>query len=563
MKMTLLRTHLVLFLLISVTTGLRSQEIFHDAGGERIRVFTDRTTYIAGEEILFSAFVCNGNNLLNEDFSRIFYGELITPDGFKIAGGKYPLQQFAGWGSLKIPDETISGIYYLRFYTRFMRNTGPEGYMYTMLKIINPYNTDVLSGKDVVDTVTVSPNHTGRENSTRIISVSPDKETFLPREQVRIRVNLGSEKDLPVSICLSVIPEYTYNDHVVPGKIVTDSSSTGLYLPETRGISLSGQLVDKESRNPLPFTRINLSIIGDKDLLVKTTDSSGRFYFALPYYHGSKDIFLSAEDLPDVSPQILIDNDFCSRSVSLPSPGFTLSDNEMNAVYKLAVNRRVSEMFRQDTAKGNFFSEGDSVRFYSTPSDVFIMDKYIDLPTLEEYFYELPVNIKLRKVQGKKQFRFYTTQEEMSFRAPLILIDWVAVSDIEKILAMSPLSIERIEVVNSLYVKGNIIYGGIISFISKKNDFAGIDLPTSGTFINYTFLQPCSGSIPPGPTLIHIPDSRNTLYWNPALQIYEEGVADISFPAPDTPGTYDILLRTISSAGEVTFTYETIVVTTR
>lgn len=546
--------------MISVTTGLRSQDLFHDAGGERILVFTDRTTYIAGEEVLFSAMVYHGNNLLPEDFSRIFYGELITPDGVKIAGGKYPLQQSAGWGSLRIPDETISGIYYLKFYTRFMRNTGPKEYMYIMLKIINPYNTDVLPGKDVIDTATMSLNHGGRGKDTQIISLSPDKETFLPRGQVRLRINLGSGEDLPVGSCLSVIPEYTFNDHFVPVKVATDSASTSLYLPETRGISLSGQLVDKESDNPLPFKRVNLSIIGDKDHLVKTTDSSGRFYFALPYYHGSKDIFLSAEDLPDVSPQILIDNDFCSWSVSLPAPGFTLSDNEMGAVYKLAVNRRVSVMFRQDTAKGGFLSEGDSVRFYSKSSDVFIMDKYIDLPTLEEYFYELPVNIKLRKVQGKKQFRFYTTQEEMSFRDPLILIDWVAVSDIEKILAMNPLSIERIEIVNSLYVKGNIIYGGIVSFISRKNDFAGIDLPTSGTFVNYNFLEKCSDSIPSGPFPNNIPDSRNTLYWNPALQTNEDGTADISFTAPDTPGRYNILLRTMSRTGDVTLTEKTIVV---
>ena len=42
---------------------------------------------------------------------------------------------------------------------------------------------------------------------------------------------------------------------------------------------------------------------------------------------------------------------------------------------------------------------------------------------------------------------------------------------------------------------GNITYGGIISFVSRKNNFAGIDLPKSGTFISYSFLEDCTETI--------------------------------------------------------------------
>ena len=162
--------------------------------------------------------------------------------------------------------------------------------------------------------------------------------------------------------------------------------------------------------------------------------------------------------------------------------------------------------------------------------------------------------MKLKKIEGKKHFRFFNDQVEMSMYDPLILVDWVAVNDINKILAMSPPAIERIELVNFPYIKGNIIYGGIISFVSKKNNFAGIDLPSSGTFVNYHFLQECAVTVPPAPSNVSLPDPRNTVYWNPDLRVNKEGKADVSFKTPDTPGKYDIILRLINLKGEVVVT---------
>jgi hypothetical protein len=108
---------------------------------------------------------------------------------------------------------------------------------------------------------------------------------------------------------------------------------------------------------------------------------------------------------------------------------------------------------------------------------------------------------------------------------------------------MSPRLIERIELVNSPYIKGNITYGGIISFFSKNGDFAGIDLPTSGTFINYQFLEDCPGTIPDVTMAKNIPDTRNTVYWDPDLLLDGDGKAEASFIAPETPGLYVIVLK--------------------
>ena len=553
--------YLLFLTLISVCSGLKSQDLFINAAGERIQVCTDRTMYVSGEQIFFSAVIYNETNPFAEEFSRIFYCELITPDGDKITGGKYLLQYSSGQGCLAIPEETISGIYFLKFYTRFMRNISTDEYKYIMLKIINPFKKEVLSGNDGYDTTNLTGNTMGAVTDDQSINILSRKKRFAPREEIRLTIKGNAGKGSSARLCLSVIPQSTYEAPLYTDKNELNVAHNGVYLPETRGLSLSGQLIGKESGNPAPYTKVNLSIIGDMDILAARTDSNGKFFFALPNYIGNKDIFLCAENLPDITPEILIDNDFCSKPVNLPSPTFTLNEEEMKAAYKLAVNSRITSMFREDIMVSDSSGEGNNISFYGEPSEVLLMEKYIDLPTLEEYFTELTVMVNLRKVRGRKQFRFYTTQAAMSIYDPLVLVDWVAVFDIDKILAMSPLYIERIELVNSPYVKGNITYGGIISFVSKKNDFAGIDLPASGTFVNYSFLEECTENIPTDPSPDNIPDSRNTVYWNPDVQTNDDGTAAISFPAPDTPGKYNILLKGMSLTGEVVLTKEMIVVT--
>lgn len=546
--------------MISACSGLRSQDLFVDAGGERIQVCTDRTMYISGEKVFFSAIIYNVKGFSLEEFSRVYYCELITPDGKKIGGGKYLLQNSSGQGCIIIPEETISGIYFLRFYTRFMRNISAGEYKYIMLKIINPFKTEVLSWNDSFDKINLVENHSDIPAVDISLNILSGKKTFSTREEVSLNITGNTGKGSPEKLCLSVIPESTYEDPFIHVKGEPNTDKNGIYNPETRGISLSGQLIAKESGKPVPDAKVNLSIIGNKDIQAVRTDSSGRFFFALPGYQSDKDIFLCADDLPDIKPEILIDNDFCSKPVHLYAPMFNLNEEERKAAYKLAVNSRITAMFRDESGVIDTVSEENDIQFYGKPYEVLVMEKFIDLPTLEEYFTELPGMVKLRKIHGKKQFRFYNTQPEMLESDPLLLVDWVAVNDITKVLAMSPREINWIELVDCPYVKGNITYGGIISFVSKKNDFAGIDLPTSGTFVNYGFLEKCTENNSPDPLPGDIPDSRNTVYWNPDVQLDKDGTTGISFTAPDTPGKYFILLRRMSNTGEEVLTKEMIVV---
>jgi hypothetical protein len=541
---------LVLIMLLAWPVNAFSQVNIKDETTEKVALFADRSLFIAGEELRFYAKVINSHTLGAETESQILYCELISPDGIKISGSKYLLNHSTSKGCIAIPKEQVSGIYYLRAYTKVMRNFGPKAYAYIQIKIINPERNEIL----VVDNSTKSASLKMHKDSVAdqksIISVDVNKKVFLPNETVTFSVKLSGNHNSEIKdLCLSVVAETAGSIPLISQHTRLQRQKEELYFPEDRGLSLTGKLTGSGGI-ALQGKVISLSIIGEgRDFMAARTDTSGRFFFALPEYTGKRDLFLSAEksNLPDV--KIWVDNDFCAIPVHLASPDFSLSGKEREVVENMALNQQINSHFNTDTV-AEIIPSGTTERpFYGDPTSILTLDQFVQLPTLEEYFNELPGQVKVRKRSGEKYFKVIGAYD-LSFYDPLVLVDWVAVDELSRVLAIAPRNISRIEIVNQLYVKGGQTYGGIISIISKKSDFAGIDLPSTGIFINFRFLTPYSCKPIPEMVPADLPDVRNTILWKPGISLNDNGTDTFSFSAPYTPGKYSIVLEGLSPEGK-------------
>ena len=110
---------------------------------EHVDCFTDRSLYISEEVIRFRASVhCTGNPY-NSEWSSVLYVELLSATGVREAYGKFPVHDQVSTGEITIPAGILTGNYFLRCYTRWMRNRGPEAYSYIPLKIVNPYRPEL------------------------------------------------------------------------------------------------------------------------------------------------------------------------------------------------------------------------------------------------------------------------------------------------------------------------------------------------------------------------------------------------------------------------------------
>jgi hypothetical protein len=106
---------------------------------ERVLIITDREIYLCGEEIFFHAFTYEGNWFLPVSISSVLYAELYNKNNQVISRVKFPLINGNGSGKILIPRSILSDIYFIRAYTNFMKNFGPQQFFMQKLKIVNPF----------------------------------------------------------------------------------------------------------------------------------------------------------------------------------------------------------------------------------------------------------------------------------------------------------------------------------------------------------------------------------------------------------------------------------------
>lgn len=521
---------------------------------EGLVLLTDRGYYISGETINYKAFYQKPDESGDAIWSRVLYVELVLPNGTPLTQSKVSLDTDGASGTIFIPEGLSTGSYYLKAYTRWMRNCGPEGFVYTSIRIFDPYNEQMLS----VDTLGWEARPVETMMSKNEMHPSTMLECVLAKEDYGTREEVVADllwkfPNAPANLSISVARSGLHGEQIYfqPGCPEAQQGDLKI-LPETQGLSLTGQAVSLSGRTPAPYATIYVSVLGgDRDFYCNYSDSAGRFYFSFPGYTGERDLFVSTYHAEIDELELLIDRDFSQDALHLPSYPALSSDTLTELITEMSVNAQVSQQYYPKKKIIPETPVSDELLFYGQPTSTVKFDDFIKLPTLSEYFIEVVPQVAVRRSGGVRRLVLLGEHPDLAIYPPLLMIDGVAIFDIEAVLAVSPRLIDRVEIVNAPYIRGNVSFGGIISLISRNNDLGYIDLPSSGLLVNYRMLDlPDRDTMQNAILDTRLPDVRNTLYWNPELDLNPETGQRISFRTADLKGNYEILIRGIDSTGK-------------
>ena len=112
---------------------------------------------------------------------------------------------------------------------------------------------------------------------------------------------------------------------------------------------------------------------------------------------------------------------------------------------------------------------------------------------------------------------------------------------------------------------GTNLKGGIIAITMKKGRalaeaYAATASPDMSVLTPLGYQTPAEFYAPAYPTeksrLTTVPDYRTTLYWNPAVQLDEEGRATVEFYTSDAPADYDIIAEGVTKTGKILHTLQ-------
>ena len=532
------------------------------AGAERIRervyVSTDREVYVAGDFVWMSAWCVDVSTGRLSSFSKTAYVEIHSPDGM-VQTAKIALSGGRGAGRLTLPTTLPTGNYRLFAYTRL--GASEEGFDPVpgarTLSVFNTLSTERTEGG--VELVQEAP-RAPSVPSAGALSIQTGEAAASGSTRLQL-TNNGSET---LAFSLSV-----RHDDGIPapaGEHVADFVRGIRRLPAARGFDedvipeYEGEIIrarvtgtDAAGVRAVRDKYAFISSPGNgEDLYTESVDSEGNAQFFTANIYGDKDMFLEIQDLERDN---ICHLELISPFLDFPAgelPPLQLYDGWGPALELRGLGMQLEKNFDADTLytalparMHRVFDERECVRY--------ILDDYTRFPLMEELFIEFIPELRIRRVNGKRELQIHLSDHLGGFYFQsgysLVLLDGIPVLDHEKIFAYDPLLVHHIDIYTDAYFLGIRSFSGVVNFVTYKGTLPSMKFEDNVRVVDF---QGCS--LPLAYTCEGVgsdyPDFRQTIYWHPLLTLAPGESKEVECKTPAYGGRFEVFAEGLSESGE-------------
>ena len=573
---------LIHFSLTGQSEGQTGVPCIEEYPTEEVVFFSDRDYYLTGESLWFKAFVFLDGKL-SSDWSKVLYVELYNDQQDVLIQNKYKTENGMINGLLSIPEDVNTGHYFLRCYTRYGLNFPVENLYTKIISIVNPKSEpSYIDAVDLALEKEEIPVHTGDQLKPVPVTLSLSKDQFGKRERVALKIETDRNAYLAITVrkkgtshSLEDLQQFSRinpwferfagdTDFALPigfpgGEVIPASADLDM-IPEMRGLTLSGKILDKTTGEPLANEYCITSVIGDQaQIHLDKTNVAGEFIFPFNDLQEEKDVFVSVRNKQNKDFEILINHDFSTSFPDLQAMPMPYDSSKHQLFKELYINKQLNEFVNTEIEQAAYTGNDPLPPYFNIAQadHVVTLQNFIKLPTVIEVFRELVPMVSLRGKIGSRRFHIFDKETLVNYDNPLVLLDFVPVSDIDNLLQIDPSQLEAIDVFYSDYLLGDHTLGGIISLRTQKGDFAGFKWTDNSVFLSYktlqaeiTFRQPVYST--PESKNNRKPDFRTLLYWNPKVQLNGEPLS-LNFYTSDQLSDYEIVVRGFTEDGKACY----------
>ncbi|WP_439182152.1 hypothetical protein [Carboxylicivirga taeanensis] len=522
---------------------------------EQIVMTTDRTIYIGGEDIWLTISNFNTESSMPSNLSRVAYVELLNQANVPILQEKLYLSDGMATAKLTVPDTVSTGNYLLRAYSKWMRNFSPNCFESTVVSIVNPFASNSLPEK--MD----SPiNQRVMDEATRpSASLTNLQKVYSTRQSVHLTIDV-EEQDwqwLGVSIVKSCL--YQPNKSAVSANSMEgELNKDPLLLPEHNGEIIEGTITDLENGHPVVGEKMMLSFVGQQPVLkFSTTDSTGAFIFEVNSF-GEQELVIQpySPDTAKLNYKVTLKDAYSGQYADLNVPDLIMDSITIKEINRAIVNMQINTIyssFLPDVAMADSIQRAEA--FYGQPEKTILIDKYIELPNMEEVIREIVPFVYLRKADGEYYVKVYEDQSLYpSEGKTMTFVDGVPVSDFSRILEMAPSYIDRIEVLNLNYYYQDENLGRLLMFFTREGDMGNMEFDNrlfrqvhNGYLNSYRYASPDYTDVSRRNS--RLADYRNTLYFASYKGLKDKKQINFEFSTGDDVSEYTLILTGINKNG--------------
>jgi hypothetical protein len=325
------------------------------------------------------------------------------------------------------------------------------------------------------------------------------------------------------------------------------------YLPELNGHIISGRMADKVTKQSIDRSATYLTFTGlPVNLYISRSDSLGKILFETHPGRGKKNLIVQTESISN-DYKLELDDPFYVEHPSRHIPTFLLDRNLKTSVEQRSIHMQVNALFHP--ARFINTTTKNESSFYGKADKVYRLDDYTRFPTMEEVLREYVPGVRVSKMQGHFQLHNLDMVNKQPFRkVPLVLVDGVPVFDMDKVMAIDPLKIEKLDVLTKRYYLQVASFEGIVSLTSYKNDLGGFQPPANALLTTYSGFEEYREFFTPvyqteKQISNHTPDVRYVLYRSPDKLAASGNAINLTFFTSDITGEYSVVVQGITTDG--------------
>jgi hypothetical protein len=325
------------------------------------------------------------------------------------------------------------------------------------------------------------------------------------------------------------------------------------FAPEYYGHIITAKIVNIETSLPAKGMVTYLGIPGKRvQLYTARSDSSGRLFYNTKEFYGPNEIIAQTNTQIDSTYRIDILSPFSEQYSKTTWPKFNFNANMSGALQEHSLGIQVLNIYSGNYIKRFFEPLVDSSAFYGKPFKIYKLDDFVRFTTMEEDLREYVSEDNIVKQRGRFHIKVLNERGFLD-GDPLVLLDGIPVFNIDKVIAIDPLKVRKLEVMPERYYYGPAVEEGIFSFTSYKGDLAGVELDPHAIVVDYEGIQLRREFYSPvydteTQSTSRIPDFRSLLYWSPSVNA--TGKDAVTFYTSDQKGKYIGVVQGITTNGQ-------------
>jgi hypothetical protein len=347
-------------------------------------------------------------------------------------------------------------------------------------------------------------------------------------------------------------------------EVLKNKPAAFAYLPEYNGHIVNGHIVNQATNTPVSDVLTYLGVPGKRvQVFTARSDSGGHLLFNTKSLYGPGEIVVQTDTQRDSIYRIDILSPFSEQYSKNVLPPFELNADLQKPMEDHNIAMQVQNIYAGAKTKQVYDPVVQMTGFYGTPDKSYKLDDYTRFTTMEEVLREYVREVNVFHPQKKFQIRIISEKGFLE-TDPLVLLDGIPVFDMNKVMAVDPLKVQRLDVIKDRYFWGPADAEGILSYTTYKGDLGGVELDPHAVVVDYegmqlqrVFYSPVYDTEQQASS--RMPDFRSLLYWVPVINTTIQGKNQLSFYTSDQQGKYIGVVQGISANGETgsqSFTFE-------